>query len=171
MKKRLATIGLLAILAVSLIPSAALADSPTRIYTGIADTYEELVFSVKESGDKWQVFEGRSTGNSNDVVLTLRGDRIYKGKTLTNANVLFTIEGNSIIPGRDRREANAVWTLKDGHVYAGNVTSPDNIVFSFELADRGRLYLGNSKQLSNVVFTVAGQMEEILFLLPILAGM
>jgi len=167
--KKIAAIALLVVLAVSLIPSAALADSNARIYNGIADTYEELAFSVKPVGDKWQVFEGRSTGNSNDVVLTLKGNRIYRGKVLTNRNVLFTIKNGRIIPGRDSRQSNAVFTVQDGRVYSGNVTTPDNILFSFEIAARGRLYAGITKQLSKVVFTVDGHMDDILFLLPILA--
>jgi len=115
------------------------------------------------------VFEGRSTGNSNDVVLTLKGNRIYRGKVLTNRNVLFTIKNGRIIPGRDSRQSNAVFTVQDGRVYSGNVTTPDNILFSFEIAARGRLYAGITKQLSKVVFTVDGHMDDILFLLPILA--
>ncbi len=167
--KKIAALALLVVLAVSLIPSAALASGPARIYDGVADTYEELVFSVAPAGDKWQVFQGLSTGNSNDAILTLKGDRIYKGKTLTNANVLFTIENDRIIPGLDSRQSNALFTVRDGRVYAGRVTTPDNILYTFEVADRGRLYEGKSKQLSDVVFTVDGHMDEILFLLPILA--
>ncbi len=169
--KKIAAIGLLVILAVSLVPSAALADHTVRIYDGIADTREELVFSVAPAGgDKWRVFQGLSTGSSNDTILTLKGNRIYKGKVLTNDNVLFTIKNDRIIPGVDSRASNAIYTVRDGRVYAGKVTTPDNILYSFDdSTDRGRLYEGISKQLSNVVFTVDGHMDEILFLLPILA--
>ncbi len=169
--KKIAAIGLLVVLAVSLIPSAALADHTVRIYDGIADTYEELVFSVKAAGGgKLRVFEGLSTGNSNDVVLTLKGNRIYKGKVLTNSNVLFTIKNGRLIPGVDSRQSNAVYTVRDGRVYAGRVTTPDNIVYSFDdTSGRGRLYEGITKQLSKVVFTVDGHLDDVLFLLPILA--
>ncbi len=148
---------------------AAKAAQRSRIYNGIADTLEELAFSVEQGDDKIRVYEGVSTGNSNDILLTLKGNRIYQGKTLINDNVLFTIEGDSIIPGVDSRQANAVYTVQDGRVYAGNVTTPDNILYTFEGGDRGRFYKGISKQLSNVVFTVDGDMDAILFLLPVLA--
>jgi len=171
MKKRLAAIGLLVVLAMSLVPSAALADHTVRIYDGIADTYEELAFSVKAAGgDKWQVFAGRSTGNSNDVVLTMKGNRIYKGKVLTNSNVLFTIKNDRLIPGVDSRQSNALYTVRGGRVYAGKVTTPDNILYTFDdTTGRGRLYESITKQLSKIVFTVDDHMNDVLFLLPILA--
>ena len=168
--KKLAAIGLLVLLAVSLIPSVALADHRIRIYDGIADTREELVFSVKNAGDKLQVFEGASTGDPKKVVLTLRGKRIYQGKVLTNDNVLFTIKGDRIIPGVDSRTSNSLYTLRNGRIYAGSVTTPANVLYSFDAgADRGRLYEGKSKRPSNTVFTIDGGVNDVRFLLPILA--
>ena len=153
--KKLAAIGLLVVLVVSLIPSAVLADDSVLIYAGLADTPEELAFSVEHEGQKVVVFEGSATSDLDQVVLTLKGNRIYQGKVLTRDNVLFTIKDEHIIPGVDSRVSNALYTVRDGRIYAGNVTTPANVLYSFEAsAERARLYEGKSFRPSDVVFTI-----------------
>ena len=126
--KKLAAIGLLVVLVVSLIPSAVLADDSVLIYAGLADTPEELAFSVEHEGQKVMVFEGLATSDLDQVVLTLKGNRIYQGKVLTRDNVLFTVKGDHIIPGVDSRVSNALYTVRNGRIFAGNVTETINLV-------------------------------------------
>jgi hypothetical protein len=168
--RKLAAIGLLVVLAVSLVPSLAFAEHRVRIYQGLADIPEDLLFSVKDTGSKLQVFEGTSTGDPDRVILTLKGNRIYQGKVLTNDNVLFTIKNDRIIPGVDSRVSNALYTVRNGHIYAGTVTTPANVLYSFDAgAERGRLYEGNSSRPSDTIFTIDGGVNKVRFLLPILA--
>lgn len=171
--RRLAALGLLVtVLAMSLMPSVALADHGVRLYTGVSDTLDELAFTVEHvGGGKYRVFEGLQTGDLDNVVLTVKGNRIYKGFVLTNDNVLFTIEGDRIIPGLDSRVTNALYTVRGNRIFAGTRTTLGNILYTFdEGSGGGRLFKGISTgNLSNTVFTIGGDIDDIRFLLPILA--
>jgi hypothetical protein len=171
--KRLIAIGLLVtVLAISLIPSVALAGHGIRIYAGVADTLDELAFTVEHIGDgEYRVYRGYQTGNLDNVVLTLEGKRIYKGYVLTADNVLFTIKGERIIPGLDSRATNAVYTVRNNRIYAGTRTTLNNVLYTFSGSpSRGRLFRGISTgNLRNIVFTIGGDFNEVKFLLPILA--
>lgn len=171
--KRLAAFGLLGIvLAVSVMPSSALASHRVWIYAGVADTPEELAFAVKEASfDKYQVFGSSRTSDPDRAILTLKGNRIYEGKVLNNNHVLFTIKGDRIIPGVDSRVHNAIYTVRGNRVYAGTSTSSDDVLYTFDGGlSRVRMFRGKSTgDRSKVVFTIDGEIDEIKFLLPLLA--
>ena len=169
--KKLAAIGLLVVLAVSLVPSAVLAGHNVRIYKGTGNPHEELLFSVAPNGGKFRVYDGPPGGSRDRILLTLKNNRIYQGNVLTNDNVLFTIKEDLIIPGLDSRSSNAVYTVRDGRIYAGRVQTRDNILYTFDGdgGNRGKLYSGSVSIRSNVVFSIRGDIDAIKFLLPILA--
>jgi hypothetical protein len=81
------------------------------------------------------------------------------------------VVGNQIRFGRPGAEPAAgpdavAYTIEGNRIYSGNYTRFDAIAFTIQ---DNKLYRGPYPHLDNLVFTAQGNLNDILFLLPILA--
>jgi hypothetical protein len=109
------------------------------------------------------------------AILVKKGNDIFRGPYTWQRDKLYTVVGNQVRVGRLGADPAVgpqavVYTIEhDGRylrVYSGNYTRFDAIVYT--ILD-GKLYRGQYPRLNNLVFASQGDLDPILFLLPILA--
>jgi hypothetical protein len=122
-----------------------------------------------------RVFDDPFAHSDLEAVLVKKGRDIFSGPYTKQVDKLYTIVGNQVRVARPGAEPMVgpqavVYTIEhDGRylrVYDGNYTRFDNIVYT--IVD-GNVYAGPYPRLDTLVFTSQGDLEEIMFLLPILA--
>ena len=122
-----------------------------------------------------RVFDSPSVHSRLAAILVKKGNDIFRGPYTRQRDKLYTVVGNQVRVGRKGTDPAVgpqavVYTIEhDGRylrVYDGNYTKFRAIIYTI---DDGKLYRGAYPRLNNLVFTSQGDLDSILFLLPILA--
>ncbi len=152
-------------------PTSTDASGEIYVFKGTLERLDNVEYTVKPVGSGYLVFGGSDTSDVRDALLTVRGNRIYRGYVLNNSNVLFTVRGNRIINGLTVRVTNTEYTIRGNRIFRGRRVSLRNVAYTLSgTSGRAWLYSGSrSTGWGNVRFTVRGDVDGILPLLPILA--
>jgi hypothetical protein len=110
----------------------------TFVYTNQWMSYDSMLVSLTHG----RVLPEHSQMNS-DALLTVQGDKIYKGNSTSGFDVLYTFSDGKLYAGDGTFLSDLLYTVQCGSIYRGDSTFPLDCLFTYQ-GSSGIIYEGKS---------------------------
>ncbi|MFM9984307.1 MAG: hypothetical protein ACKVOK_03695 [Flavobacteriales bacterium] len=112
--------------------------SQTFIYTNQWMSFDSMLVSLTNG----RVLPQHSQMQS-DAILTVLGDKIYKGNSTSGFDVLYTFSEGKLYSGDSTFLTDLLYTVQGGSIYRGDSTFPLDCLYTYQ-GSTGILYEGKS---------------------------